>query len=77
MTRRDKEWYARLTKRERSELYWLERAKNRRLGGASGMLPDGYRECSSCGQPGRGGLCNLCWDRLGALIAKGNGEEER
>ena len=71
--RRDKAWYARLTKRERSELYWLER-DSAKSGGHSAYIPDDCSECPHCGTPHmHGGLCPLCERRLGELVKKGNG----
>jgi len=73
--RRDRAWWARLDKDERSELVYLEYVSARSWGGHSAYLPDDCYECPSCGQPGLGGgLCNSCDARLQRLIAKGNGE---
>lgn len=58
--KRNKEWWSRLTSEERSELYWLERAKG---GSNGGYLPDGYGGCGECGTPCTGDLCGDCLRR--------------
>jgi len=69
--RRTKEWWARLTKSERSELVMLERLEARGGGGGSSYLPDDCSECSNCSTPHLGyGLCPRCFNRLENLIAK-------
>lgn len=75
---RTKEWWGRLTKEERSELYWLER--NQDSGGCyggGGYLPDDCSECGHCGNPHLGGcgLCLQCLDRLIALHKKAAGRD--
>ena len=73
--RRTKAWWARLTKAERSELYWLEKA-DREPTGCSAYLPDGYGDCGMCSSPAPGGgLCTLCWNRLTQLLNKADGKE--
>jgi len=73
--RRDKAWWARLTKDERSRLVWLECCNSRYSFGHSGFLPDDCYECPSCSQPSSaGGLCTYCATELDHLVAKGNGE---
>jgi len=70
--RRTKEWWARLTKEERSELWWLEYGD--RHSGRSAYYPDDCGECGSCGAPSLGyGLCNFCFDRLDKLLNKAEG----
>ena len=72
MARRTREWWARLTKEERSELVWLERATGNCYGGG-GYLPDDCSECGACGSPMLGsGLCPHCGNRLDALLKKAN-----
>lgn len=72
---RTKEWWARLTKYERSELVWLERA-NTQLGRRSIYLPDDCQECPSCSRLSSGGLCKQCDTRLLTLIHKASGEKQ-
>ena len=73
--RRDKAWWARLTKDERASLVYLEYSNAHCYGGHSAYLPDDCYECPGCGQAGVGsGFCNQCDDELLRLIAKGNGE---
>lgn len=65
--RRTKEWWARLTKEERSQLYSLETART---------WPHAP-QCRLCG--GRclvGALCGTCYLRIAALITKGNGVKD-
>jgi len=70
---RAKEWWGRLTKDERSELVYLERASNQ-TGSGSAYLPDDCSECMGCGNPTPGsGLCTGCLDRLIGLIEKADG----
>lgn len=72
--RRDKAWWARLSKAQRSELVALEKA-NKRVRSSS-MLPDGINECASCTGPSRyGGLCMECYDRLQRLRNVASGEQ--
>jgi hypothetical protein len=62
--KRTKDWWSRLTKEQRSKLYYLERASNN-LGKGSYYLPDNCSECGHCGNPVLGGsLCNDCLDEL-------------
>ena len=70
--RRTKEWWARLTKEERSQLWWLENGERHHGGyGGGGYLADDCGECPTCSLPHLGcGLCPFCLDRLIALIAK-------
>ena len=69
--RRTKEWWAVLTKGERSELYWLERSQY--SGGGSAYIPDDCSECGMCGTPHLGySLCPLCRKRLIDLLDKAN-----
>ena len=69
--KRTKEWWACLTKAERSELVHLERAESRGSGGHSSYLPDDCSECPNCSTPCLGyGLCPLCLKRLDGLIQK-------
>lgn len=72
--KRTKEWWARLTKAERSELVYLERTESRGGGGRSSYLPDDCSECPNCSTPHVGyGLCPSCSKRLHALLWKANG----
>jgi hypothetical protein len=75
--KRTKEWWERLTKAERSELYWLERAGSSGYGGG-GYLPDDCSECGYCSQPflGSGDLCLPCLHRLIELCDKADAKEE-
>lgn len=71
--RRTKEWWARLTKQERSALWWLEH--DEKYSGHSAMIPDDCTECGSCGTPSVGsGLCPSCNNRLIELLNKADGE---
>ena len=74
--RRTKEWWARLTPRERWYVHWLERAKYL---GRSDYLPDDCMECGFCGSPfpGNSKLCPGCEDLLRELIVKANAGCER
>lgn len=74
MSKRTKEWWARLSSHERSELFMLERSGNyRRHGG--GYLADNCGYCDYCGEPMVGsGLCGDCARRIDYLINKANGQ---
>ena len=67
--RRTKEWWAALTKEERS---WLVYAELNDKSSRSGYLPDDCSECGVCGQPqlGGGGMCRYCLDRLIGILPK-------
>ena len=60
--KRNKEWWACLTKEQRSRLIFLER--NEKLSGdygGGGYLPDDCCECGACSTPHPGtGLCPFC-----------------
>lgn len=73
--RRTREWWARLTKAERSMLVRLERIESRgSVGAGSSYLPDDCSECGNCSVPHMGhGLCPGCFHRLESLIAKADG----
>ena len=69
--KRNKQWWSKLTKEERSQLTYLERGAN--LGGSGGgYLPDDCSDCGACGNPmiGYGGLCSMCQSQLDAIINK-------
>lgn len=69
--KRTKEWWANLTKEERSELVYLERGANQSH--YSSYYPDDCVECGGCGSPSLGsGLCSLCLARLNDLLRKAN-----
>lgn len=68
--RRTKEWWACLEPWERSHLVHLERAQYRY--GSGWNLPEGYSECSSCGNPTSGSLCSWCCGDLSKYIRKAN-----
>ena len=68
--KRNREWWSRLTSEERSELYWLERAKG---GSNGGYLPEGYGGCGYCGTPCTGDLCSNCLKRKIYLKHKAEG----
>lgn len=71
--RRTKEWWARLTKPERSELWWLEYG-DKHSGSGGGWYPDDCGECGNCGCPSLGGgLCQICLNRLIGLLNKADG----
>jgi len=72
--KRTKQWWAALTKEERSELHWLERHNSIwAVRGGSGNLPDDCSECPNCSTPHTGiGLCPVCNLRLDVLINKAN-----
>lgn len=70
--RRTREWWARLTKRERSELVMLERTN--RHGRRSAYIPDDCFVCGYCGAPSLSSdLCPLCSNGLDLLIRKASG----
>lgn len=70
--KRNKEWWARLSRKERKELVYLEKASNNYNSyGGGGYLPDDCSECSFCENPMVGiGLCDKCSCRLNFLIRK-------
>ena len=70
--KRTKEWWAQLTKEERSELVRLERLDaSTPLIYRSGYLPDDCTECPHCSTPHIStGLCPQCFNRLIAFIDK-------
>lgn len=71
--KRDKKFWSRLNKEERSEFVRLERAGNQ-YGSMGGYLPDDCSECTNCGNPTTGfGLCNDCLDRIIYLTDKVEG----
>ena len=71
--RRDKSWWARLTKDERTYLVFLERADKEHIAN-DGYLPEGYAECTMCSMPtSGGGLCTHCLNQLIRLINKADG----
>jgi hypothetical protein len=71
--RRTKEWWARLTRDERSHLVYLENADAHVGAGGGWNLPDDCHECSACSQPSMSsGLCDWCSSKLEALKAKAN-----
>ena len=71
--KRTKEWWSRLSKEERIELYHLEHSRSSRFG-AGGYIPDDCCECGYCSTPHLGtGLCQLCQNRLDQLVEKANG----
>ncbi len=71
--RRTEAWWARLSKDERSELYWLEQGA-RSYGRESAYLPEGYSDCGFCSTPcAGGGLCLRCNAKLDKLITKADG----
>ena len=68
--RRTKEWWARLTKEERSEIVYIERQQYKSYRGG-GYLPDDCGECSVCGEVMFGtGLCTYCGHRYEELLSK-------
>ena len=68
--RRTKQWWSRLSKRERSRLVELEHLGSGPYG-AGGYLPDDCTECNGCGEPQVGsGLCSQCCREHKALILK-------
>lgn len=68
--KRSKQWWKGLTKEERSELVYLERAGSKYGGGGSAYLPEGYSDCQACGTPTTGSLCDFCLHRLIKLTDK-------
>jgi hypothetical protein len=77
--RRTKEWWARLTEGDRSELCRLERAQNM-SSSSSDLLPDDMRYCSNdyCSLPHLGSsLCPVCFTRLRTLLSKADAGHER
>lgn len=70
--KRTKQWWARLTQQERSELVFLERSTSYH----SAYILDDCSECGNCGTSCLGlgyGLCPLCNQRLQRLLIKANG----
>ena len=69
--KRNKQWWAKLTKEERATLVYLERGQNL-SSGMGGYLPDDCSSCGACGNPmhGYGGLCPWCQSQLDAIISK-------
>lgn len=65
--KRTKDWWAKLTKEQRSTLVYLERAANKNVS-YSAYLPEGYGECPGCGYPTSRSLCSYCSNRLIELI---------
>jgi hypothetical protein len=66
--KRNKKWWAALTKDERAELIWLEKSTHST---SSAYLPDDCSTCNGCGNPQLGsGLCQNCANRLDELINK-------
>lgn len=71
--KRTKEWWARLTKRERSDLVFLEGSQ--KYSGTAWNIPDDCRMCGACGTPhGGSGLCPQCYKKLIDLIKKADGD---
>lgn len=69
--KRTKEWWAALTREQRSRLVFLERNKkcSGRYGGG-GYLPDDCCECGACSTPHTGtGLCPYCVRERCELVA--------
>lgn len=73
--RRTKQWWAHLTKEERSELVYLERAQYKY--GSGWNLPEGYSDCSACGYPCTGSICAMCSNRLSELVRKADKAEAK
>ncbi len=71
--KRNKAWWARLSKEERSQLWCLEHTGS---SGRSSMIPDDCVECPVCSTPhaGFGGLCLPCNKKLDRLIVKAERE---
>ncbi len=70
--KRNKIWWARLSKNERKRLFHLEHTSNSSYGGG-GYLPDDCSECGGCGNPMMGsGLYHNCYLEIQSLINKGN-----
>ena len=68
--KRTKQWWASLTKEERSELHYLECTNSSYH---SSCIPDDCVECGRCSTPHSGfGLCPMCTERLDRLIEKAN-----
>lgn len=75
LTMRDKGFWRRLTKAERSRLMYLQMHSGPTGYGGGGYLPDDCSECGACGQPmlGSGGWCRACYRDWESLVAKGAG----
>jgi len=72
--RRTKEFWARLTKEERSYLVYIEKNKNN-YNWMGGYLPDDCSECVVCGLPMLGsGMCHHCYEDYVSLVNKGSGK---
>ena len=70
--KRTREWWARLTERERSELVMLERAD--KYSSRSAYIPEDCSECGYCSTPSlSSGLCPRCSNRFEYLIRKASG----
>jgi len=68
--RRTKEWWAQLSKWERSELIYLERA-NTRPSKRNKYYPDDCGACPGCGNPTTiSGLCMNCCEDMNSYIQK-------
>ncbi len=69
--KRDKLWWAGLSKEEQFELMSLQMSKG--FGGSRFNLPEGYRTCDYCSNPTLGGgMCPLCSNRHSELVEKAN-----
>jgi len=73
--RRDKQWWAGLTKAERQ---WIVYAERNDYSYSCSYLPDGCTECGVCGQPqlGGGGMCLSCTKEYSRIVDKANGLRE-
>jgi len=69
--KRTKEWWAALTKEERS---WLVYAERNDTYFRSAYLPDDCSECGICGNPrlGGAGMCLVCSNKWIEIVTKAN-----
>ena len=75
LSMRDRGFWRRLTKAERSELMALQTSRHSTGMGGGGYLPDDCSECGACGNPILGsGWCSWCYERYARLMAKGRGD---
>ena len=74
LTMRDKQFWANLTRDERSELMMLQTSPSSTGYGGGGYLPDDCSECGVCGDAIFGsGWCDFHYKRFSELMKKGEG----
>lgn len=71
--KRTKEWWGRLSKCEKKELIYLEKA-DKKGGYKNDSFPPNMYECPACSQPTTFyNLCIKCWAKHTVLVKRGNG----